>query len=455
MKVIIAGAGEVGVALAKYLRAEDDEIVLIDKDADKLGSLSEQLDIQTIVGSSSSPSVLDRAGADHADVFLAVTGNDETNIVSCGIANSLFHISKRIARISSSEYLSSKYKTFLESMAVEVVLSPEVETACRIVDNLTVSGSVDMTSMGGGLVKFIGLRCRKTSPLAGKTIAEIRSMVQDANVQIVAVKRRFQLMSLDNVTVKSGDDVYFLADTSHLTRVLDVFGYASLPPRYIVIYGGGKVGFQLAKQLECDAVSRDVTLVEKDDERARFLAEKLESTLVINGDALDDALVDELNLKNYKIGIATTNSDESNILLSLISKRAGIERTCALIHNPLYNNVLSGLGIDTTIDTNAVMVSSILQYLRKGRVKDDYFIQSGIGEILEIEALKTSRITKNNLGKIKIPEGVVVGGVLRGDLFMLPNKDLIVKEKDIVFLFVERGRVQDAERLFSVGISFF
>lgn len=455
MKVIIAGAGEVGVALAKYLRAEDNEIVLIDKDADMLGSLSEQLDIQTVVGSSSSPSILDKAGADHADVFLAVTGNDETNIVSCGIANSLFHISKRVARISSPDYLSSKYKAFLESMSIEVVLSPEVETAGRIVDNLTISGSVDMASMGGGLVKFIGLKCRKTSPLAGKTIAEIQAMVQDANVRIMAVKRRFQLMPLDSVTVKSGDDVYFLVENAHLTRVLDVFGYTGSSPRYIVIYGGGKVGFQLAKQLESDTVSHDVTLVEKNEERARFLAEKLESTLVINGDALDDALVDELNLKNYKIGISTTNSDESNILLSLISKRAGIDRTCALIHNPLYNNVLSGLGIDTTIDPNAVMVSAILQHLRKGRVKDDYFIQSGIGELLEIEALATSRITKNNLGKIKMPEGVVIGGILRGDLFMLPDKDLIVKEKDTVFLFVERGHVQEAERLFSVGISFF
>lgn len=455
MKVLISGAGEVGVALARYLRAEEDEIVLIDKDSERLGNLSEQLDIQTIVGNASYPAVLERAGAEHADVFLAVTGDDETNLVSCGVANSVFHIPKRIARISSAEYLSSRYKSFLKSWEIEVVLSPENEMADRIIENLDVTGSIDMCEMGGGLIRFVGLRCRRTSPLAGKTIAEIRQMTSDFPVNIVAVRRRFHLIPLSDVTIKPGDDVYFIVDTSHLTQALDVFGYEKASPRYILIYGGGKVGFQLAKQLEEDKVSHDITIVERDEERARFLAEKLESALVINGDALDDSLIEELNLKNYDMAVATTNSDESNILLSLVSKRNGIERTCALIHNPLYNTVLSGLGIDSMINPNAVMVSSILQHLRKGRVRNDYFLQSGIGEFLEVEALATSKITKNCLGKIKIPDGVVIAGILRGDLFMVPSKDLIIQEKDIVFVFVERGHVQEAEGLFSVGINFF
>ena len=455
MKVIIAGAGSIGIALARYLRAEDNEIVLIDQDSDRLGSLSEQLDIQTIEGCASYPAVLERAGADHADVFLAVTGNDEANIVSCSVASSVFHIPQRIARLSSPEYMTPKYKSFLQDLAIDVVVSPEVETAQHIVDNLSIAGSVDMSEMGDGLVKFIGLHCRKASNLIGKTIAEINKMIGSLNVTIVALRRRFQLMSLSDVTVHTGDDIYFVADSGQLSQILEIFGYTELPSRYIMVYGGGKVGFQLTKKLENTPGAHDITVVEKNDERARFLAEKLETTLVINGDALDDNLIDELNLKNYKIAIATTNSDENNILLSIISKRAGIERVCALIHNPLYNNLLAGLGIDTTIDPNAVMVSSILQYLRRGRVKDDYVIQSGIGEILEIEAMKTAKITKTNLGRIKLPTGVVVAGILRGELFMIPHADLIVQEKDRVFLFVEKGHVRDAEKLFSVGISFF
>lgn len=455
MKIIIAGGGEVGISLARYLRAENNEIIMIDREGEKLKGVAEQLDIQLIEGSSALPSTLERAGAEHADVFLAVTGNDETNIVSCGLAKTIFNIPQRIARIASSEYMSGKYKSFLQSLAIDGVLSPEVETANRIVERLPIAGALDVVSMGGGLVRFVGLKCKKTSPLAGKTVADIRSMTADLSLMVVAVKRRFQTIPLSEVTIKSGDEVYFIVDAAHLTQALDIFGYQVSSPRYIVIYGGGRIGFQLAKLLEEDSTSHDITVIERHEERARFLAEKLSSALVINGDALDDTLVDELNLKNYQMGIAMTETDESNILLSLMSKRSGIERTCALLHNPLYDNLLSGLGIDATVNPNAIIVSSILQYLRKGRVKNDYFIQSGIGEILEMEALATSKITKMALGKISVPKGVLIAGVLRGDLFMLPNKDLIVQEKDIVFIFADRGHASEVEGLFSVGFSFF
>lgn len=455
MKIIIAGAGQVGVSLAKYLREENHDIVLIDESAERLGNLSEQLDIQTIQGSASYPSVLDKAGAEHADVFLAVTGNDEVNIVSCGVAKFVFNIQKRIARISSGEYLLSKYKPFLQSQSIEVILSPEVETANRIMQTLPIPGAVEMVPVSDGLVQFVGLKIRRSSPIAGKTLEEFLPSFGEIPIKIVAVTRRYNVMDLDEVRIRSNDDLYFVIDKRYITQVLDILGYESLSPRYIIIFGGGKVGWQLAKLLEDDVITHDVTVVEKDEARARFLAEKLQNTLVISGDGLDESLIEELNLKNYSIAITTTQSDESNILLSLLSKRNGIPRTMALIHNDLYDTLLNGLGVDSTLDPNAVMVSSILQHIRKGRVKSDYFVQSGIGEMLEIEAVATSKITKSPLGRIKLPLGVEIGGVIRGGLFMLPNKDLIVKEKDKVLIFVERGKVGEVEKLFSVGFSFF
>ena len=455
MKIIIAGAGQIGVALAKYLREENHDIVLIDKDVNRLGNLSEQLDIQTIEGSSAYPAVLERAGAEHADVFLAVTGNDETNIVSCGVAKSIFNIQKRIARISSNEYMAPKYKSFLQSQSIEYVISPEVETATRIMQILPLNGAVEMVSFSDGLVRLVGLKCKKTSPMSGKTVTQIHRDFEGLSVKVVAITRRFQLMPLNKTIVRSGDDVYFIIDKRHLVQALDILGYESTSPRYVIIFGGGRVGGQLATMLEQDTVSHNVTIVEKDEKRARFLAEKMQNTLVINGDGLDDTLIEELNLKNYRVAITTTHSDENNILLSLLAKRNGVSRTCALIQNDLYDMLLSGLGVDTTIDPNAAMVSSILQHIRKGRVKNDYFLQSGVGEVLEIEALKTSKITKSALGQIKFPEGISIGGVMRGDLFLMPNKDLIVQEKDNVIVFVERGRVSEVEKLFSVGFSFF
>lgn len=455
MKIIIAGAGQVGVGLAKYLRAENHDIVLIDNDVDRLGNLSEQLDIQTIEGSSAYPAVLEKAGADHADLFLAVTGSDETNIVACGVARSVFNLPQRIARISANEYLSSKYKSFLQAQEIEVVLSPEVETARRVLENLTVGSSVDLVSLADGKAKLVGLRCKKVSMFLNKTVKDIEEMTKGLNVKIVAIKRRHKLVSLNEAVLKQGDDIYIVVDSTELQQVLDIFAYEVISPKYIVIFGGGKVGFQLAKQMEANHFCQNVTIVEQNEDRARFLAEKLNSTLVISGDGLDDSLVDELNLKNYQVAITTTQSDESNILLSLLAKRNGVDRTCALIHNQLYNDLIVGLGIDISIDPNAVLVSAILQHIRKGRVKNDYFIHSGVGEILEVEALKTSKITKHPLGKVNIPDGVVISGIIRNNIFILPDDDFIVQDKDSVILFVERGKVRDAEKLFTVGFSFF
>ena len=455
MKIIIAGAGQVGVGLAKYLRAENNEIVLIDTDIEQLGNLSEQLDIQTIEGHSSYPAILEKAGASQADVFLAVTGSDETNIVACGVARSVFNIPTRIARIGATEYLSPKYKAFLQSQNIDVVLSPEVETAHQVLESITVASSVDMVNLAEGKLKMVGLKCRKNTHLIGKTIADLEQMTVGIPVRFIAIKRRHRRMPLRETTLKAGDDFYLIVQSDSFLQTLDILGYETISPKYMVIFGGGKVGYQLAKILEQTSLAQNVTVVEEKEERALFLGERLENTLVIHGDGLDDTLIEDLNLSTYQVAIATTQSDESNILLSLIAKRNGIERTCALMHNPLYEDLVTGLGVDISIEPNAVLVSAILRHIRKGRVKNDYFIQSGIGEILEVEALETSKITNQPLGKTKIPQGVVIAGVIRNDIFLPTHDDLQVETGDTVILFVAKGKVRDAEKLFTVGFNFF
>lgn len=455
MRVIIAGAGQVGVGLAKYLRAENHDVVLIDNDIDQLGNLSEQLDIQTIEGSSAYPSVLEKAGAHQADIFLAVTGNDATNIVACGIAHTIFRIPQRIVRIGSHEYLSQKYKEYLKSQNLDVVMSPEMETARHVMDNLTISSAVDLYKLAEGQVRLIGLRCKKSSTMYGKTIEQIEALMPNIKAKVVAVKRRYRLIPLEKAVIRQSDDVYFVVSSADFQQLLDILAYQKISPDCVLIFGGGKVGYQLSKQMEATAFCKNVTVVEKDESRARFLAEKLNSTVVIHGDGLDDTLIDDLNLKNYQIAIATTQSDESNLLLSLLSKKNQIEKSCVLIHNQLYNDLIFEMGIDVAIDPNSVLVSAILQHIRKGKVKSDYFISSGVGEILEVEALETSKITHKPLGKIKIPTGVIVGGVVRDNQFILPTKELHIQPKDSVILFVERGHVKDAESLFTVSFSFF
>ena len=455
MKVVIVGAGQIGIALAKYLRMEDHDVVLIDLQKQALGYLGEQLDIQTVVGSGTSPGVLARAGTKDADVFLAVTGNDEVNIIACTLAKTLFQVNKRIARLTSSEYLDKRNAAFLENLALDVVVSPELETAKRILSDLTINGATDVTSFCKNKVEFLGLKCRKNCALVGKTVTQIKDLIGNVNFTVVAINRRNQLMDLKDSPIKVGDDVYFFVAEGHLERVLDIFGYEMSAPDDVLIFGGGHIGYGLSALLEAPIDRQSVTIVESSDERANFLASHLKDTLVIKGDGFDDKLLDEIDLKNYHIAVATTHKDEDNVLLALLAKRNGVPRSCALIRNELYMNYVSGLGIDSFINPNAVMVSTILQHMRKGRVQDGYFLQSGLGELLQIEVLPTARITKGPLGKIKIPKGIVLGGILRRDMFMCPDKDLIVQEGDIAFVFVERGFVREAEKLFTVDLVFF
>ena len=455
MKVIIVGAGQIGVALAKYLRTEEHSVVLIDIKKEALAHLSEQLDIQTVVGSGSSPSVLARAGAKDADVLLSVTGNDEVNIITCALAKTLFQINKRVARLASSEYLDKRNADFLNSLSIDVVVSPEHETAKRILADLTINGAMDVTSFCDNKVEFVGLKCRRNCALIGKTVEKIRELIANVNFTIVAVNHKNQLIDLKNTPIKVGDDVYFFVASGHLERVLDMFGYTMAVPDNVLVFGGGQIGYGLASLLEAPLYRQNVMIIEKSEDRATFLASHLNDSLIIKGDGFDDKLLDEIEFKNYDVAVATTNTDENNVLLSLLAKRNGVSRSCALIRNELYMNYVSGLGIDSFINPNAVMVSAILQHLRKGRVQDGYFLQSGLGELLQIEVLATARITKGPLGKVKIPKGITLGGVLRGGRFLCPEKGLIVKAGDIAFVFVERGYVREAEKLFTVELSFF
>jgi len=455
MRILIAGAGQTGVALARYLRAENHEIVLIDKDPQALSDLSEQIDIQTLAGPCDSPLVLERAGAGGVDVLLAMTGDDQTNIIACSMAKELFRVSQRIARISSNDYLMPKYADFLKALSVDVVVSPEKETASQILTSLSINGATDMTILGQGLVRFLGIKCRSDIPLLGKNLKQIRHEIGDVNISIVAVVRRHQLMDLEKVVLQVGDEIYFFVDTGHLSYALDMLGYGEVPLNNVLMFGGGAVGFQTAKVLEKDSDNTQITLVEKDKNRAAFLAEHLDRTLVIQGDGFDDNLLEDIDIQANQVSIATTHSDENNVLLSLMAKRSGVQRTCALVRNTLYKQYLRGLGVDTLINPNAVMVSAVLKCLRKGRLANDYFLQSGMGEVMEVDALKTSRITLAPLERVKIPKGVQIGGILRQNTFIRPHRGLHVQEGDKVYVFVARGCVAQAEKLFTVRLSFF
>ncbi len=454
MRILIAGAGQIGVSLAKYLRAEKHEIILVDRESQVLSDLSEDLDIQTVVGNVAVPSVLERAGIRGADIFLAVTGNDEVNVLACMLAKKIFQVSRTVARVSSADYQSEKYNVD-KALSVDVMVSPELETARQIITGVLIHGATDMTILGNGQVRFLGIKIRSEIPLVGKSIHQMRQKMSEMNFSIMAVVRNHCFMDLKTVVLKPNDEVYFFADTGHLSYVLDAFGCHEENLKDVVLFGGGNIGYRTAQLLEVEPDHPNITVVERNKKRAEFLAENLSDTLVIHGDGFDTELVNEIDVQNNQICLATTDSDENNVLLSLMAKKKGVSRTCALVRNGFYQHYLEGLGVDLLVNPNAVMVSAILRHLRHGRLSNDYFLQSGLGEVIEMEALKTARIVSGPLGHIKVPSGVMIGGVLRQGIFIRPRRDLRIKEGDQVFVFVQAGHVAQAEKLFTVHLSFF
>lgn len=456
MKIIICGANQIGLALVKYLRPEDHDIILIDPVEGKLGQLSEQYDIRTVAGMPCHPDVLEKAEADKADMILAVSEDDNQNILTCSLAQQLFSVPQKIARISSPAYLTPDAQRFLNALSVNVVVSPELETVQRIVQTLPIPASLDVAPVADGLATFLGVRCRKGSLLVGKNMKQVRTFLKDIPATLMGVARPSDWLTMNDMrAIRSGDELYFAVDNMFLSALLDALGSERLELDDLIIFGGATVGFHLAWLLEKKDSVSTLTLVEKQEKRAQELAAKLNDTLVIHGDGLDESVLDELDLKKYRLAVATTTDDENNILLSLVAKRNGVTRTCALSQNPLYAESLGGMAADNLIDPSAVIVSSILQQIRKGRVRADYFLQSGRGEVLEVEVLKKSKIIGKNIAQLNKKPGLSVGGIKRGDMFLSAQDDIIVKEKDVVVLLVKQGYIKEAEKLLSAGFSFF
>ncbi len=453
MRILIAGAGRVGLALARYLRSENHDIVLLDEVPERLKDIEDKIDIQTVLGSATSPSVLKSAGAENADIFLAVTDFDEVNIVSSLIAKTLFHIPKRIVRLGTPDYLDKKYEAFLKSLAIEVVLSPEEETARQTIQMLGVTGATDVAYLADGQIAFVCLQCLKKSFLNTLTEESLQKITTGTEFKLLAVRRRGKVLFHPG-TISAGDEVFFTVKTSELEGILQTLGYQYLPLKSVVILGGGKVGRSLAKKLEESGV-KGVTLIEKNKRVAISLASELEKTLIIEGDGLDEALQEEIDLPTYQFAVSTTRSDENNVLFSLVATRLGVQRTCAVVRHPVYGTLLSGLGIDATVDPSATMVSAVLKHVRKGWVKNDYFIQSGLGEILEIEVLRTARITEKPLKSIRFPEGVQLVAALRGGKILNLTPKTVLEPKDIAIVFVQQGKASILEKYFSVSFSFF
>ena len=458
MKVIICGAGQVGSNIARQLARENNDVTVIDQSADLVRKIGDELDVRAMVGHASHPDVLERAGAHDADMLIAVTYSDEINMVACQVAHSIFDVPKKVARIRSQQYLDHDWAHLFsrENLPIDVITSPEIEVAQAIERRLKVPGAFDTVSFGDGLVQVIGVRLDESCPIVNTPLRQLTELFPDLNVVVVAINRDGNMMiPASDDQMFPGDEVYFAADTQHVARAMPLFGHEEQEARSIVVVGGGNIGLHLAQFIEKNMRNVSLKLIEFNRERAEYVLEHLDNTIVLHGDGLDPEILHEANVAQAETIVALTNDDEVNILSSLLAKAQGCQTAITLINNPVFGTLVTSLGIDVVVDPRATTVSEILRHIRRGRIRGLHSFRDGAAEVVEGEALETSQLVGKPLREIKLPAGTIVGAIIHGDKVEIPRGDSVIQTDDRVIILGLRNAVRKVEDMFSVSLEFF
>ena len=457
MKTIICGAGEVGKSIAEKLSKEGFEVTVIDESKEHLKKISDTLDVKTILGASSLPSILSSAGASECDILIAVTKSDENNMISCQIGYSLFKIPTKIARIRQQDYLKGEWLSLYnkENIPIDAIISPENEVAKAIYRRLQAPGAIDMVELADNRLKLVGLKCEENCPILNTSIRDLSNKFKNILSNILLVFRGDEKFVVNSkTTLKKNDIVYFVVDNDNFIDAMRAFGHDETEAQKIVIIGGGNIGYSLAKKIEEEDKNISTNLIEFNKKRAEYLASNLKTVTVINGDGLENEILEEVDISAAGNFIAVTNDDEVNILSSLLAKRAGAQNCMTLINNSSYASLLNNIGIDITIDPKLITISKILEKVRTGKIRSDYTIGDGFGEVIEAEILPNSAFANKKLNDMELPKSIRVGAILRNKKIIIPNSETIFEENDDVVFFSETDSVKKLEKLLSIRQQF-
>ncbi|MCO5159433.1 MAG: Trk system potassium transporter TrkA [Aquamicrobium sp.] len=458
MRVIICGAGQVGYGIAEKLASEKNDVSVIDVSPDLIRNVRDTLDVRGFVGHGSHPDVLAAAGAESADMLIAVTLFDEVNMVACEVANSLFNVPTKIARIRSQAYLQPHYMDLFsrDHMAIDVIISPELEVGEMVLKRIAMPGATDVVAFGNGKIAMVAIECLEECPIVDTPLMQLTELFPDLNATVVGVSRAGKLTvphSADQL--QAGDLAYVVAAKDHVRRTLGLFGHDEQEATRIVIAGGGNIGLYVARTIEDRKGRTRVKIVEADRERAANAAEELDRTVVLRGSALDQKIMMEAGIADADLMIALTNDDQVNILSGVLAKRLGCKANMALLNNPAYHEFADSLGIDAFVNPRAVTISRILQHVRRGRIRAVHSVQQGAAEVIEAEALETSPLVGQPLRDLDLPEGMRFGAILRGGAVLNPDGSLVIKPKDRVVIFARANVVRQVEQMFRVSLEFF
>ena len=455
MNIIICGAGRVGYTIAKVLSEQNHSITVIDQSSEDIQKINDGLDVKGIVGKATYPSVLEKASASEADMIIAVTKNDEINMLICQIAFSMFNIQKKIARIRSKDYLNPKFSKVYskENLPIDVIISPEIEIAKSIQRKLEAPGALDNVNFAQNKIRLLEILVNETCPLVNIPLNELTKKFPKLEANILGVIRNEKFIILKkNDVMKKNDKAYVIINSEQMQQTLLAFGHEEKISKKILIIGGGNIGFNLAKNIEQSFDDARVKIIEKDKARAELIANDLNNSIVINGNGLDEDVLSEANLDEIETVIALTNDDEDNLMVSvLVEKFSKDKRTMALINKPNYSLLQSSLKIDDLIDPRMNTVSSILKHVHKGTIETAYTILNGEYEVIEAEIIETSELINKELRKSNLPEEIRIGAILRDKDIIIPRSNFVFKKEDIVVFLAKRDQLSVVENMFRIS----
>ncbi|MBL61436.1 MAG: Trk system potassium transporter TrkA [Candidatus Pelagibacter sp.] len=454
MNIIICGAGQVGYSIADQLSQQGHSITVIDKSSLDIQKINDNLDAKGIVGIATFPNVLELADAKNADMIIAVTRNDETNMIVCQIAHSLFNISRKIARIRSKEFLNPSYSSLFSKshLPIDIIISPEYEVAKSLLRKIEAPGAIESFPFVNDLVRLVEINLDEKCPLVNTPLQRLTESFSDLNSNVLGVQRedKFLILKKKNVLIEN-DKAFILTDSKQVDRTMNVFGKDEKISDKILIIGAGNIGLDLAKSLEDLSSNPRIKIIEKNEERAQYVANELNETMVIKGDGLDENILKEVNLEEIDTVLCITDDDEVNLMSALLCKKSGIKRVIAIANSHNYSLLQTSLKIDDIVDPRMTTVSTILKHIHKGKIDSVFTLDDGEFEIIEAKVTENSELINQTLEKSSIPEGIRIGLIVREKKVLVPKKDFEFKLNDIVILLSSRANVKKVEQLFRIS----
>jgi trk/ktr system potassium uptake protein len=457
MKIIILGAGQVGASVAANLASEANDITVVDEDTATLQELQSRLDIRTVKGHASHPETLAQAGAADADMVIAVTNSDETNMIACQVAYTLFHTPTKIARVRSVGYLNYMRLFAQEALPIDVLISPEqlvTDYIQRLIEN---PGALQVLDFAGGKVQLVAVRAFYGGLLVGHELRDLKEHMPGIDARVASIFRQGKPITPEGDTIIEADDeVFFIAAHKHIRAVMGELRKMDKAVKRVMLAGGGNIGMRLASAIEG---RYQVKIIERQEDRARMLSETLDKTVVLLGDAADEELLLEENIENTDVFCALTNDEEANILSAMLAKRLGARKVMSLINRASYVNLVQSGTIDVAISPQQATIGSLLTHVRRGDVVMVHSLRRGAAEAIEAVAhgdRGSSKVVGRSIDEIKLPKGTAIGAIVRGEEVIIAHHDTVIETDDHVILFLaDKKCIQEVERLFQVGVTFF